>query len=105
MHIPVKRTHTPVLLSPFSRHLGTGAAPRYLGKRLGWIFSVPNLGMDRNLDGKKLPYAAVMQRSGFREVSDSMNAASPAFSGVNTFKPTLQVKILHTECFTRRIEW
>lgn len=46
------------------RALWTGAAPRYLGNRLGWMLTVPYLGILRNFDGRKLPYAAVRHRSG-----------------------------------------
>ena len=43
------RIDTPVRSSPFSKHLCTGAAPLYLGSKLGWIFTVPNFGIDKNL--------------------------------------------------------
>lgn len=42
----------PVISSPFSRDRGTGAAPRYLGSKLGWMLSVPNLGMSRKRCGE-----------------------------------------------------
>ena len=46
------KIETPVNLSPFSIVLCTGAAPRYRGNKLGWIFKVPNLGILKKFFGK-----------------------------------------------------
>lgn len=82
----VYATDTPVTVSPFSRHLFTGAAPRYLGSSEGWMFRVPKLGMSSNCCGSMFPYAAVTHRSGSKAAKADKNLSCTAH---NTLHCTL----------------
>ena len=66
--------------------LCTGAAPLYLGRRLGWILSVPYLGMARNRLGKIFPYAAVTHRSGLHVSNASRKSGCKWWDNVSELK-------------------
>ena len=60
----VNSTVTPTGLSPASKERWTGLAPRHLGRRLGWMLTVPYVGVAKKRLGRYWPYAAVMHKSG-----------------------------------------
>mmetsp|Transcript_2727 Transcript_2727/g.5811 ORF Transcript_2727/g.5811 Transcript_2727/m.5811 type:complete len:256 (-) Transcript_2727:45-812(-) len=83
----VKRTLTPLTSSPASKHLCSGAAPRYSGSSDGCMLRVPFFGKSRNRRGRKQPYAAVIHRSGSSVLSSDKNSSSLASGGVSSFRP------------------
>ena len=85
-------TVTPVCVSPLTTAHCTGAAPRYLGRRLAWMFHTPSGNMSRISCDNICPKAQVTMRSAPSE--RTLSASSRMRAGCKTGIPCPRANVL-----------
>ncbi len=94
---------TPVRVSPLNNAWCTGAAPRYLGSREAWTFTLPNFGISSTASGIIWPNAATTIASGDICSTSSMNSSERTVSGWWTGTPASRATCFTGEALSSRL--